>query len=275
MNILKIFVLSAVLTIFVTFPVVAKDHTPTPTQMEKVLTAICGEQITSECLDTFLKSKDAENRAALSAYELARDILGDDFIIPNEIAQARNMFYSDVQLAEFKNTLPSREVLEWLKANDYMLVAGPPTKLSLLDVYRLKSSSKSGEVLYTDDSEQFYRTDTVDHVWLALRKGAVPNSINKTWDEQQALLSNSERVPNVTEVVWGFTTYKEVRGVDLTNNDVYVRTSSVPNSFPQHGFRVMIGSLKQNRLYVSYSIDFFGYLNLGLSSARKSWVLNP
>ena len=232
MNAVKIFVFSAFLAIFAVFPAVAQDNMPTPT-----------------------------------GYALARDILGDDFITPDDVAKARNLFYSDAQLALFQETLPSRDILEWLKANDFMLVAGPPVALSLLDVRRLNDAlfySKNGKGWYAANDEQFSRNDTVGPVWLAFRKSPVPNSTRKTWDEQQALLGNDGRVPNAAEVAWGLTTYKEVRDTYLMDN-IWVRTVSVDSG----GRRVPVG------YFFSVGLDVDGYWvdgrhsRLGVSAARK------
>jgi len=266
-NTLKALVFSAFLAIFAVFPVVAQDNTPTPEQVEKVLTQICGDTITKEYLEAFLEGKDKDSRAALSGYDLASDILGDDLITPYEVASTRSLLYSDAQFASFKDTLPSREVLEWLKANDYMLVAGPPVELSLLDVRRRNDAlfySKNGEGWYAASDEEFSRTDTVGSVWLALRKSPVLDSTNKTWDEQQALLSENERVPNAAEVAWGLTTYKEVRGAYLMDS-IWVRTFSVDSG----GRHVYVFGFGQSGLFVGRWWDDGRLEHLGVFSARK------
>jgi len=202
-NILKTFVLSTSLAIFVIFPAVAQSRAPTPEQVKTC--------------------------TVLPEYELACAILGNDFIAPADVTRVRGLAYSRTHLLSFRKTLPSREVLEWLSSNDYMLVAGPPRALSLLDVRTLNDAlfySKNGKGWYASDDEHFSRNDTVSSVWLALRKSPVPDSTNKTWSEQQALLGSDERIPNVAEAAWGLTTYKEVRGVYLMDN-IWVRVSSV------------------------------------------------
>ena len=57
--------------------------------------------------------------AKLPDFALAREILGDDFISPEEITVARDVTYSEAQIAELERTLPDKETLEWLKRNDY------------------------------------------------------------------------------------------------------------------------------------------------------------
>lgn len=64
MNDLKIgfllFLAAVAISLSITFATTftnTEDHTPTPSQVKKVLTKICGNTVTSECLDAFLKSR--------------------------------------------------------------------------------------------------------------------------------------------------------------------------------------------------------------------------
>ncbi|MFH2062942.1 MAG: hypothetical protein ABIJ46_02190, partial [bacterium] len=117
---------------------------------------------------------------------LAREILGDDFISPEEIAAVRGLTYSAEQVAELERTLPDRETLEWLRANGYYLVAGSPREMSLLDIRELERSYFYSQVggWYANESEAFARDEKVTCRWYMLRKGIVPNSTSKTWGEQ-------------------------------------------------------------------------------------------
>jgi hypothetical protein len=154
-------------------------------------------------------------------YDLARTILGKDFISPEEIAKSRKIVYTDEQFAMFSDALPAQDVLEWCRDYGYMLVAGPPKEMSLLDIRALHKPyfySKDGG-WYAEQKEAFARDDKATTAWILLRKEPVPDSLDKNWDEQQALLSKVEVVPNAAATTWCLTTYKVVRGV-------YVRTSN-------------------------------------------------
>jgi len=257
----QVLVFSALLAMLVTFPTVVQSRAPTPAQVEKVLTQICGNTITSECLEAFLKEKGEDARATLSDYELARNILGDDFIPPADVTRARGLVYSRTQLAAFRKTLPSRKVLAQLRADGYVLVAGPPAPFSLSDVHGLNNT-----LFFFKHIEWYgkYSTDTVGPVWLALRKSVVPNSKNKTWNKQQALLSSDERVPNATEVVWGLTTYRKVHGVYLIN-EPWVRTSSLDPS----GRHIILGNFDSNGMFIHYLQGNHRSYRVGISSARN------
>jgi len=204
--------------------------------------------------------------AKVPDYALVREILGDDFISPEEIAAARGLTYTDDQIAELESTLPDRETLEWLRRNDFMLVAGSPRDMSLLDIRELERSylySKEGG-WYNNESEKFARNDKVTCRWLMLRKGIVPNSTSKTWGEQEKLLSDLEVVPNAAEQVWGMTVYKAVRGVYLLGG-LYARTSSVDSS----GYRVIVGVFDDYGLDVNYWSDGTRDSDVGVASSRK------
>ena len=199
-------------------------------------------------------------------YDIARTVLGKDFISPEEIAKSRGVTYTDDQLAKLGDTLPSQEVLVWCRDNGYMVVAGPNKPMSLLEIRELKSEylySKTGG-WYAESKQTFSRNDKADTRWIMVRKDPVPESTSKNWDEQQALLSDVEVTPNVAEVVWAVTTYKAVRGVYLIPN-IYVRTSSLDSG----GYHVIVGSFGAKGLYVSDWYDDYRRSDIGVSSARK------
>lgn len=206
-----------------------------------------------------------------NSYDLVRNILGKDFISPEEIAIARKLTYDDDVLRHFAETLPSEEVLQWLRDNGFTLIAGPPSPMSLLEVRNLNAQlfyTKSGG-WYEKPKEEFSRNDKVVTEWLMLRKGIVPNSTSKTWEERQGLLTDVEYVPNVAEMTWGETTYKEVRKTWLFPN-IYARTSSVGSD----GYRVYVGYSADGGVGVGSVWDDRRNGLLGLASARKR-ILNP
>lgn len=200
-------------------------------------------------------------------YDLARTILGKDFICPEDVMKSRkNVVYTDDQLAQFGDTVPSQEVLEWCRDNGYMLVAGPNRPMSLLEVRDLKRDyfySKEGG-WYAE--QKFAQNDKADTRWIMLRKEPVPESTstNKTWNELQALLSDDEVTPNVAEVAWCVTTFKAVRNTYLLPS-VYVRTSSLDSD----GRRVNVGLFNVVGLFVDRCWDVYRNGYLGVSSARK------
>lgn len=200
-------------------------------------------------------------------HELARLILGDDCITPEEVATAYGVSYTDEQLEHFADTLPDTQTILWLRANGYMLIAGPPTELNLLQVRELENQlfySKT-EGWYAKDNQKFAKSDVVSACeWLAIRKEEVPNSFSKTWNEQQDLITEVEHIPNAPEVSYAVTAYYKVRGIYLLRGK-YVRTSSVSAD----GGHVHVGCFDEDGLSVYYCWDVRRDDSIGVSSARK------
>ena len=205
-------------------------------------------------------------------YVLARQILGNSFVSPEEIAKSRNkLTYTDRQLAMFHATLPAREVLEWGHENNMMLVAGPPANLSLLDIRALKVSYSysDGDDWYAADNQTFSRNEKVETGWLMIRKDPVPHSFDKSRDAQWQMVSGVEYVPNAAEVVWALTTFEAVRGISLLR-DVYVRTASRRSDNP---LCVIVGNVDLRKGFaVHFSLDRIHTSYTGIISARQ---LNP
>ncbi len=151
-------------------------------------------------------------------YELAILILGDDFISPEEVTTTYGISYTEDQLKNLGETLPDEKTLQWYRSHGYMLVAGPPTEMNLLQIRDLDNQlfySKT-EGWYSKDREKFARNDKVSAgKWLAIRKEAVPNSFSKNWSEQQELITENEYVPNASEVSYAVITYFKVRNIYL------------------------------------------------------------
>lgn len=204
--------------------------------------------------------------AKMPDYDLAKSVLGKDFISPEEIATARGVTYTDEQLAKFSDTLPAQDVLEWCRDNGMMLVAGPPKAMSLLDIRAIKTDyfySKEGG-WYTENKQKFAQGDKAESIWIALRKEPVADSLGKNWSQQSELVVLPMTVPNAAEAVWGLTAYKAVRGIYLLP-DLYVRTSSLVSD----GDRVSVGIFGAGGLGIDGSWGRRRRDGLGLASARK------
>lgn len=200
-------------------------------------------------------------------YELVRTILGKGFISPEDVMNSRKgITYTDEQLSQFGETVPAQEILEWCRDNNIMLVAGPNRPMSLLEIRIMKNGyfySKEG-VWYAEQKQKFSQNDKVETKWYMIRKDIVPESTSKNWDEQHALISEIETVPNAPEFVWAITTYKAVRGIYLFGG-IYARTSSLYSD----GHHVSVGDFDDEGLGVSAYWGSFRDSDLGLSVARK------
>lgn len=207
--------------------------------------------------------------AKTPGFTLAREILGDVFLAPDEIAAARGLTYSEEQIAELERTIPDRETLEWLKLNNYMLVAGSPSDMSLLDIVELNhayflNSKKRGS--YFNENEAFASNEKVTCRWYMIHDGFMPNSTSKTWSEQQRLFSDYETASMAVELVWALTCYKEVRSNTYRFGRFYARTSSVDS----RGIHISICLFEGGGLGVAtYWNDRYSSGNVGVFSLLK------
>ncbi|HEC33005.1 MAG TPA: hypothetical protein ENI63_01965 [Candidatus Kaiserbacteria bacterium] len=200
-------------------------------------------------------------------YELARLILGDDYITPEEVATFYGFSYTDEQLEHFTDTLPDIQIISWLRANGYMLMAGPPTDLRLLQGRELDNQLfyLSIKVSCAEDKKKFVQYSMVKAgEWLAIRKEAVPNSFYKTWKETAILLTEVEYIPNVTEVIYAVATYRAVRGIYLFRRK-FVRTSSAD----ELGHHILVGFYDEDGIEIDIYLNDVCDCSVGIPSARR------
>ncbi|MBT6691561.1 hypothetical protein HOB10_04480 [Candidatus Parcubacteria bacterium] len=161
-------------------------------------------------------------------YQQARIILGDDFITPEEISEKYDMTYSEEQLRILWKTIPSKTIIEWCRDNNYTLVAGPSRSIDLLGLYRkFEWFWHTPEIYYSEEhgwriqnEDRFLKAQPPRPVWVAIRKGIIPNSTNKSFTEQRTLLSDLEYVPNDAEVEWVAKIYSAVYNIKLFDGSV-------------------------------------------------------
>ncbi len=171
---------------------------------------------------------------------IARDILGDCLVTPVEIRSAvPGVAYDHDQISGCRDTMPSPDVLQWCAENQYMLVAGPPKPLSLIDILHLWPDyfySGPGACKFDPDDDPVASDDTAQFGWIGMRMGAVPGSMGKSKSAQCKLLDEVETVPNVAQALWATIVLQKVRKFELDLR-IFVRTSSVNLD----GNRVCIG----------------------------------
>ncbi|MCX6785695.1 MAG: hypothetical protein NTZ18_02470 [Candidatus Komeilibacteria bacterium] len=195
-----------------------------------------------------------------SAQVRAREIMGANFFGIEEAVKHFGVNPSEQQLASLANIPFSAAVLEACQ-NTHLLVAVFP--LSIVGIrgkveHKLFCSHKdawyNGKKFAKDQGEAF---------WQLVRKGPVPNSASKTWDEQQALLAPEEEVPAARVMVYAIIGHYLATGERLFKN-VYIRCSDLVA-----GYRVIVGHFYAAGLLVYYYLDGNCYGILGVASARK------
>ena len=219
------------------------DILPKFAQFSEIFAQVSKGRITKARLQAFIR-----DGGVPPTYELACSILKCDFITPEEVLAARNLVeeYTSEQFRQFDKTLPSEDILHWLRDNNYMLVAGPPKPMSLLDIFHLNPrifcSSNGDRSTEEEKLKKLSCKDKVGTNWLTLRRGIGYESIfPKKRKEQLKMLSKEERVPNIAEAAWCFTTYKKVC-MQGPSFDKFFRTSSTSSV-----------SRKRNHIYIGFS----------------------
>ena len=186
----------------------------------------------------------------------------------------RNMFGIEEAIAHFGinptrqqllalSEIPFTEaVLETCK-DTHILVAIFP--LSILEI---KGRAKSAERLFYDQdwyNKQAFAKERGEVEWRLIRKTPVEHSTSKTWDEQQALLSNEDETPKARVMVYAIIGHFLATGERLFEK-IYLRCSDVDSD----GNRVDVGRFDSDGLNVNFYWDDDRYGNVALSSARKS-----
>lgn len=229
---------------------------PTPAQLSEFFCQIQSGRITKRTLQAFLKN------CGISQEEVAHIILGDDIIFPEDVMSARDLSYTNEQLAQLADTLPSVEVFRWCKENNYAVMPGPPHSMNVLEVRALQPTLffyETGGWYDWRERCPFSFNDKVEFGWIAVRKGIVPGSIGKGWVALCDLLSKEEKVPNVAKLVWFVTTYKLVRGTQFFT-DCSARTSSIG----EEGRHIFVGDEK-----IQLYWDDTRASDVGLASCRN------
>ncbi len=159
--------------------------------------------------------------------EDARRILGEDFVSPKEAFRAWRIAFNP---EDFRR-MPLWPDIDWLKANRYVLVPGPPVTKGFPEVCSLRRSLFTKQARAWGIKRGFTGDNCVGPGWIAIRKQAVCDSVGKMWLDQKNLVFGVEAIPNVVELAWVATTVFRVTGERLFEK-ASVRTSSVPADFP-------------------------------------------
>lgn len=196
-----------------------------------------------------------------TSHKQARAIMGKNFFGVEEAIKHFGVNPSKQQLAYLAEVPFTEEVLKSCK-DTHVLVAVFP--MSILDI-RGKVERK---LFYSHDdawyNKQGFAKDKGEVGWQLVRKVPIADSTNKTWNEQQALLSKDEETPKGQVVVYTIIGHFLATGERLFEN-IYVRCSDLDSD----GDRVDVGSFDAEGLHFSsyWRGGRDGYV--GLTAARK------
>jgi hypothetical protein len=127
----------------------------------------------------------------------------------------------------------------------------------------------AGDFYNTDwhNRESFANDKKVRVRWHLLRKEPVPESHDKTYDEQTALLKEEEEVPFACEMTYMIILYWLTHRERLLR-DVYVRCQDKESD----GDRVIVGDFDSAGFGVSLFWDDGRRGDLGLASSVRPWM---
>ncbi|MDD3487486.1 MAG: hypothetical protein PHF35_03885 [Candidatus Moranbacteria bacterium] len=212
-------------------------------------------------------------RGIFSDYELARAILGKDFIAPDEISNVLDLQYSNKVFGRYTKSIPSEDLLLWLKKNNFSLIAGPPCELEASEIVNLnyKLFNRGDNFFWQWEG---YRADLVREEklqvrWLMIRKKHISRSLGCSYKNMPKLISDLEYIPSVAEVIWELFIYKVIRNVWLRRNlrtAVRINGSDILYGDPCTNIR----SSNENGIELDHPSQPDGYSDdLGISPARK------
>jgi hypothetical protein len=190
-----------------------------------------------------------------TAFEMAMDILKKDFITPEKVMHNSVLKYSEAQMKMMYASLPQDE--GWYKSSvekDIILHPGTPQPMNLFGVRAIKPANfySKEKNWWTKDKEKkaFSFSDYVNlqgyEFWHAIKKTAVKDSFDKSWDKQQTLISLDEFVPNASQLAFSMSIVEQIVRMRLFP-DCYVRTISTDSD----GVRVYLGVFGSVGLFVA------------------------
>ena len=195
-----------------------------------------------------------------TSQERARNIMGRNFFGVKESikhfvnpSRANTTAMSKVPFTE--------EVLKLCK-DTHILVAVLP--ISILDIRgkvdrKLFYSHKGSWYNQEDFAKDRGETD-----WHLVRKTPVPDSFSKNWDEQQALLDTSEKIPSARVLIYTIIGQYLATGERLFEN-IALRTSSVDSG----GDHISVDSFDQYGIGIDAGWDGSYGHDLGMSSSHS------
>lgn len=240
-------------------------------QEHEVLGKLEAAGLTEELAQRIIQSKDNTLAKKVIGYvarngydpstsqKRAKEIMGASYLGPEDVMKHFGVSFTDKELVQLREIPFTEAELEACKETHILFVGYP---LSILDI-----RNKVANLFYSQDwydKESIAKKEKVNLQWYLIRKDEVPNSTSKTWQEQQALLTNDETTPRACEVIFMVMLTFLATGIRLFEK-VYVRCSDVSS----HGDRVNVGTFDSKGLNVySWSDDHRDDV-VGVAASRK------
>ncbi len=219
----------------------------------------------------------ADRIAALilnNGYELttsqarAREIMGTNFFGIEEAVKHFGVSLSRRQIAYMSEIPFSEATLEACK-DTHLLVAVTPISVVEIRTKMAEVKLPKGQKSFLCHQDwydgQAFANEKGQLEWWLVHKTPVPDSLTKTWEQQQRLLDeNIEETPKAQTMVYAIIGHFLTTG-ELLFEEVWVRCSDLGSG----GCRVDVGRFDAGGLRVNNNWDGYAYGYLGLASSRK------
>lgn len=240
-------------------------------QEHEVLGKLEAAGLTEELAQRIIESKDNTLAKKVIGYvardgydpstsqKRAKEIMGASYLGPEDVMHHFGVSFTDKELVQLQEIPFTEAELEACKETHVLFVGYP---LSILDI-----RSKVKNLFYSQDwyeNQSFAKKEKVNLRWYLIRKDEVPSSTNKTWQEQQSLLTSDEITPRACEVIFMAMLVFLATGKRLLEK-MYVRCIDVSSS----GNRVRVGRFDSKGLHVDYWTGDDRIGNVGLAASRK------
>lgn len=196
----------------------------------------------------------------LTQWELAEIIMGDNFFGPKDIKQYFGRTLTASELDSLKNIPFTKEDLE-AKKTTHILVATVP--LSAYDIYLAQPAPFDTFNTNVNFATEPFMTNAGSVGWHLVLKTPYLGSDNKSWVDQQALLSVNEAVPTVRVMTHAIIGHYLKTGVRLLDRPM-VRTADTwaANS----AYRAMVGYFDAVYGYWIFVTDLVPYPDTGIAA---------
>jgi len=192
----------------------------------------------------------------------AREIMGNSFLGVEDAIKHFDIPFTDDEVSALRDIPFPEFVLKECK-DTHILFPGYP--LTILDI----RGKVPRELFYSHDDawyngEKFAKKEKVQLRWYLIRRDIIKNSTSKTYQDQVALLPDTEESPRACELVYMIILYYLAYQKRLFEN-LYGRCVDVTSD----GYRVYVGYFDSGGLDVGYSTDGSCYGYIGLAASRK------
>ena len=202
----------------------------------------------------------------VTAIQRARQIMGRSFVGVEEVAQHLGIRFLDDQLRHLAKVPFSENTLNKCRET-HVLAPGYP-----LSIRELRQRSPSGLIHPGENpwygKMPFAAQETVGLRWYLMRASILPESTDKTLDEQESLLEHEE-TPRACELVYATILHYLVSGIRLFDRGELARCQDIVDRYGNlvNG-GVMVGRFESEGLHISCLWTHYRLYYLGLASSR-------